>query len=145
MPKPPDLDALAKRYLDLWQEQLGGITEDREASEVMARAVELMNAGAATFAAMTAAANRSQSPFPFAGPPARRDATGADHDAAKPAPRPTRSGPAGSTAAAAARGGADDDVAELARRLARLEKRLAALETGAKKQRRRAKKKPRRR
>jgi hypothetical protein len=145
MPKPPDLDALAKRYLDLWQEQLGGITEDREASEVMARAVELMNAGAATFAAMAAAADRSPSPFPNADPPPARDTTGADDDAAKPDHRRARSGLAGPKAAAAARGGADDDVAELARRLARLEKRLAALEAGPKKRGRRAKKKSRRR
>ena len=55
MSKPPDLNGLAKQYLDLWQQQLGG-AEDDQAAEIMARTVELMNAGASTFAAMAATA-----------------------------------------------------------------------------------------
>jgi hypothetical protein len=145
MPKPPPLDALAKRYLDLWQDQLGGVTRDQEAAEIMARTVELMNAGAATFAAMAAAANRSGNAFPFPDPMPEDGPTGPSHDAAATERRGDRSGPSRAKAAAAARGGADDDVAELARRLERIEKRLAALEARAKKGRPGAAKKPRRR
>ena len=29
MSEPPDLDALAKQYLNLWQQQLGGIFKDQ--------------------------------------------------------------------------------------------------------------------
>ncbi|MBI2978410.1 MAG: hypothetical protein HYY38_06220 [Rhodospirillales bacterium] len=138
MAKPPDLDALARRYLDLWQEQLGGVGKDAEAAEVMARTIELMNAGAAAFAAMAAsAAARESSP---AGGKTRND-----HDATPFDRRDIRSEPPGPASAAAARGAPDHDLAELARRLGRIEKRLAALESGPKKRRRRAAKKPRRR
>ena len=58
MSKPPDLNGLAKQYLYLWQQQLGGVAEDDQAAEIMARTVELMNAGASTFAAMAATAQR---------------------------------------------------------------------------------------
>ncbi len=134
MAKPPDLDALAKQYLDLWQDQLGGVTENEEAAEIMARTVELMNSGAATFAAMAMAATQA------------RDNRG-DNDADAPASRsewPFEPEPgSGATSAAAASFSSDHDLAEFARRLEQLEKRVAALETGPKKSRRRAAKKTR--
>ena len=52
MSEPPDLDALAKQYLDLWQQQLGGISKDQQTAEIMAQTMELMNAGASAFATM---------------------------------------------------------------------------------------------
>ena len=134
MAKPPDLDALAKQYLDLWQDQLGGVTENEEAAEIMARTVELMNSGAATFAAMAVAATQA------------RENQG-DNDADAPASRSEwpfepESG-SGAASAAAASFSSDHDLAEFARRLEQLEKRVAALETGPKKSRRRAAKKTR--
>ena len=129
MTKPPDLEALAKQYLDLWQNQLGGVTEDEQTAEIMAKTIELMNTGAATFAAMAAAGagqmnkGNDNAPFP---------------DFTQPFPW----GPGAKTAAAAP-GPSDDDLAEFARRLGRLEERIAALETGAAKKRRSPAKKPR--
>jgi len=137
MAKPPDLDVLARRYLDLWQDQLSGVGKDAEAAEVMARTIELMNAGAAAFAAMAAGAAAREAP------PAGK--TRNDHDATPIDRRDARSEPSGAASATAARGAPDHDLAELARRLGRIEKRLAALESGPKKRRRRAAKKPRRR
>ncbi len=132
MSEPTDLDALAKRYLDLWQDQLGGIAKDEKAAEIMAQTIELMNAGAATFAAMATAA--------------RGQENGEDHDNAtgnrpgsqRPAAR-SRSGP---PSAAVAHGGSEPDLAEFARRLERFEERLTALEAGSKKSRRKTAKKP---
>ena len=118
MSEPPDLDALAKQYLDLWQQQLGGISKDQQTAEIMAQTMELMNAGASAFATM-----------------AKQNQGYADADAASSSP---------STAASGASPGASDlDGAELARRIARLEKRLDSLETGVKKSRRKTAKKPR--
>lgn len=113
MSEPPDLDALAKQYLDLWQQQLGGISKDQQTAEIMAQTMELMNAGASAFATM-----------------ATQNQGYADADAS-------------SSPSTAASGASNLDVAELARRIARLEKRLDSLETGVKKSRRKTAKKPR--
>ena len=81
MSEPIDLDALAKRYLDLWQDRLGGIAKDEKAAEIMAQTIELMNAGAATFAAMATAARGQEN---------REDhdnATGTHHSNQRPAAR----------------------------------------------------------
>lgn len=128
MSEPPDLDALAKRYLDLWQDQLGAISKDRETAEIMAQTIELMNAGATAFASMAAVHDN-----PNKG--------NADADNAPTAG--TSNVPPGTEAAAAPPGASDSDLDELARRLERLEKRLDTLEAGAAKSRRRARKKPR--
>ena len=122
MSEPPDLDALAKQYLDLWQQQLGGVSEDQQTAKIMAQTMELMNAGAAAIASMA-----TQNP-------GNQNQGNADADAS--------SSP--STAAGGAAPGASDlDLAELAQRLERLEKRLDSLETGTKKSRRKPAKKPR--
>ena len=72
MSKPLDLNGLAKQYLDLWQQQLGGVAEDDQAAEIMARTVELMNAGASTFPTMAATAQgyptRNAGHLLYAGP-----------------------------------------------------------------------------
>ena len=116
MTKSPDLEALARRYMDLWQDQLKGLANDRETAEVMARTLELMNAGAQAMAGMAMKATALD------GGPENENAARTDKPAARPA--------AGTAPAGAASGAADDGVAELARRLARLERRVAALEAG---------------
>ncbi len=50
MSDPPELDDLARRYMDLWQDQLAGLATDDEVAEVMARTLELMTTGAAALA-----------------------------------------------------------------------------------------------
>ena len=121
MSDPPDLHALAQRYLDLWQEQLAGLAQDREVAELMARTIELMNTGASAMASPEGAAKGGETP--------KRDGTDT-----KQKPDASPSGAAGrapgAQAPAAARGAPDDDLAECARRLGVLEKRVAALEAG---------------
>lgn len=131
MSKPPDLEALAKQYLDLWQSQLGGMAGDEQSSEIMAKTVELMNTGAATFAAMSAAGAMNK---------------GNDHATTPDFANPFNwgaAGPPGAETPAPAPGASDHDMAELTRRLERLEGRIAELEAGAKKSRRSPAKKPR--
>lgn len=101
MSDPPDLDDLARRYLDLWQDQLSALADDDEVAEVMARTLELMTTGAAALA---------------------RNARADADDRAHPEE--------GTQAAPPARGGADPDLAELAGRVGALEERIAALEAG---------------
>ena len=129
MSDPPDMHALAQRYLDLWQEQLAGLAGDREVAELMARTIELMNTGAAAFASMAQSAAAPPDGEAKGGEPAKRD--GPD---TKQKPGAGLSGAAGrapgAQAPGAARGAADDDLAECARRLGALEKRVAALEAG---------------
>lgn len=124
MSDPPDLHALAQRYLDLWQEQLAGLAGDREVAELMARTIELMNTGATAFASMAQSAAAPPDGEAKGGEPAKRDDTDTKQKpgAASRAP--------GAQAPGAARGAADDDLAECARRLGALEKRVATLEAG---------------
>jgi hypothetical protein len=110
MPKPPDLETLARRYLDLWQDHLGALAGDPGVAEVMARTLELMNAGSAAFATL-----------------ATQAAAGA-HDTTEPPVSVSAGSRTRTKAAAAAPRAADPALAELARRVAILEQRLAELE-----------------
>lgn len=108
MSDTPDLDALAKRYLDLWQEELSRLSSDREVAEAMARTIELMNAGVARFAGAVRGVGDDGGGM---GKPA--DAGGA-------------------AAAGAARRGADVGLERVQARVAALEKRVRELERGHK-------------
>ena len=91
-------DALARRYLDLWQSQLSGLASDPALTEQIARLFAAANAQVAS---------------------AIQAAQGTAHAAS------SQNGP--STAAAPSGNGADD-VGELRKRVAALEARLAQLE-----------------
>jgi len=129
MAEPPDLQNLAKQYLDLWQDQLGGVSKDPQTAEIMAQTMELMNAGAQAFATMAAAQSSGNT----------SDNDQGDSDGNPP---PPDSFGAGARPAGAPSGAADPDLAKLARRLERIEERLTALEAGSKKSRRKPTKKP---
>ncbi len=108
MADPPDLEKLARQYLDLWQDQLAGIAGDPEIAQTMARTLELMNTGAQAFAGQFA--TMKDGTFPET------------HD------RKSKSAAPGTEAAAPSSRGADPDLDQLARRLAGIEQRLARLE-----------------
>jgi hypothetical protein len=117
--EPPSLEALAQRYLDLWQDQLAALAADPETSRLMGRSLQLWaGAGPAGWQAIWQAAAdglKGQQGHSF------------DHGAfAEFFKQP--SGPAqtrGAAPAGAASGHGDDDVAKLRRRLAELEARVA--------------------
>jgi uncharacterized protein YceH (UPF0502 family) len=111
MAEPPDLAQLAKRYLDLWENQLKAFGSDPSLLDQVARTVAAMGA---TLVAVTAAA----------GNPAERN------EETLHGRRRKQDAPAARTpAAAAASSDRDARLDELARQLAALERRLAGIET----------------
>ena len=130
----PDLDALARRYLDLWQDQVAAVAGDANLIQEMTRLIALIGA---------AWSGRPSATGPGAVSEAGggRDGSGSDG-----AGRAAAGGGAVGAAAAGApsrRGG--DDVARLDRRLAALARRVARLEAGAAGAPRRTAGKPRKR
>ncbi|EME67628.1 hypothetical protein H261_22533 [Paramagnetospirillum caucaseum] len=108
---PPDFQALARRYLDLWQEQVAAVAADPALAEAVARGVAMMTQSAAAVAQATGL--KVNQPDGGAKEHERREQPGAPHGAASPGPAPH-----------------DPrlDPDEFARRLAALEGRVAALE-----------------
>jgi hypothetical protein len=130
MTEPPDLEEIARRYLELWQRQLTGMAGDPQFAEAAARAMELAYENARLFADAA-----RMGPFAAWGGPAQD----ADRDAQDEEKTTRRGGTpsdagTGAPGAAAHRGSSGDaerNVDELTRRVAALEERLAALEAGA--------------
>jgi hypothetical protein len=117
MNEPPDLEGLARRYLDLWEAQLSALAGDPALAEQISRLVAAMgSAGFAATAAWSAAQGREQP-----------RGSGSDAGAAT-GREPTGGTPAGAAPVSPAPDDRDQRLGELARRLAALEDRLAALE-----------------
>ncbi|MCH7889658.1 MAG: hypothetical protein IIA00_10345 [Proteobacteria bacterium] len=106
----PDLEALAKRFLDLWQDQVAASVADPAMAEWLARFLAAPGAPGGPGAETT----MGVSPYD---PGAFADIF--------------TSMAAGAAPAAASSGAGDDRVDELLDRLAGIESRLAALESGA--------------
>ena len=102
-----EFDRLARRYLDLWQSQLSGLSADPALTEQIARLFAAANAQVAS--AIQAAQ-------------AGTHATSAAARSADPGPAP------GATPSAAASQHGADDLGELRKRVAALEARIAELE-----------------
>jgi hypothetical protein len=113
----PDLDALARDWITLWQSEIAALAHDREAAETASRMAAIWAGLAATW--LRAA------PAPAAAP----SAPGA-HDA--PAARAADASGAASAAAAPDAGldAVRQLLGDLAERLGGIERRLAALERG---------------
>ncbi len=113
MAESPDLDTLARRYLDLWQDQVAAMAADSELSETMMRLWQnAAAAGPAGWAQLWAAAAQAQG----AGP------SGSSRDFTASA------APAWPASAATPSRDRGDDVVELGRRVAELELRLGRIE-----------------
>jgi len=111
MSEPPNLEALARRYLDLWQDQATALAGDAELTRQVGRWLSMMQAGMA---------HGFQSSNAFT-----------STEAARSSGQPSRPAP-GSAPAAAPSGRGDLGLEQLSRRLAAVEKRLARLEGGVK-------------
>ncbi|MDJ0951039.1 MAG: hypothetical protein QNJ94_19180 [Alphaproteobacteria bacterium] len=105
MADKPDLDRLARQYLDLWQDQVAAMAADPSVAEAMSRLL-----------GWTAMAG------PLWGEPG-----GGSQQSGRPAGGGAANA-AGPAAAAAASDAGGRDLGEFTRRLADLEERLAALE-----------------
>ena len=147
MADPPDPQDLAKRYLDLWHDQLRAMAADPETMATVGRMLASVSGKAASPGQDGGNQPAGELPNPFAWWPM----TGAmptfspfggatPFDPVFAAGRPGAE--AGSSPAAAPSDGGVDQLRELERRLAALEGRLDALESGAGKRRGSAKAKP---
>ncbi|MBC8268752.1 MAG: hypothetical protein H8E36_08390 [Rhodospirillaceae bacterium] len=108
MAQTPDIDELARRYLDLWQRHLGDLAADDELAATLAKTMELMNGSATAFA------NMAQQ---TATQPGETDHGGGQKK------------PSGSASPGPAPGHSDDDLDKLAGRIEELERRIAELES----------------
>ena len=111
--KPPpasDYDALAKRYLDLWQQQVAKLAQDPAQ----------LSGSAAAWSQMAAAMMKNVSP---AAP------TASAHDGSSKSPNAS---PVGTPAPQSPHGNGGVDLADVVGRLDALERRLAVLEGAAK-------------
>ena len=138
MADEPDLDQLAKQYLDLWQDHMQGMATDPQVAETMSQMTQMMTGSATAFAALAQQAMNAGKQ-----PPKEADSDDQQDDG-NAAPGPAANG-SGAPAPDPAHGGADVDLAELARRLDGIERRLADLEAGAAGAQKRPAKSPRRR
>lgn len=116
-PDAPDLNALAREYLDLWQQQLAETARDDTLARTMSDAVRLMSAGAAQMASQTAAMQQVM-------------ARQMDQAGVAGGTFATDTAEAATGTAAAGASHRDDGrvLDELHRRVAELEERLAVLE-----------------
>ena len=108
MAQTPDIDELARRYLDLWQQHLGDLAADDGIAETLAKAMELMNGSATAFA------NMAQQTASQAGE--------TNHGGGKKEP-------SGSASDSPALKHSDNDLDKLAGRIEELERRIAELES----------------
>lgn len=145
MSEQADLDELARRYLDLWQDQMTALAGDTEFAEALQQLMATMGQAApaawSAWPAMMAGLTPGQQMGQSADGQTRNGAKGAKSQGAKSqgtksqahtqdrgsAQNPTA---AGSAAAAATPGGGVPDLDVFTRRLTALEKRVASLEAG---------------
>ena len=120
MPETPDPESLARRFFDLWQDQLTAVAGDPQVAETMNRWIGMTAPGMAAFLPLIQAGMK--------GMPAKEDVRDAQGRAGK---QPAAETAPGTAASAAAPSGGGLDLDEFTRRLAAIEKRLARLETGA--------------
>jgi hypothetical protein len=146
MAEGSELEQLAQRYLDLWQDQVSALAADGEFTDMMGRLTAALGPAAAAapwalwpamLGAMTPGAGAGANWPPFfagggvsgAGRPEEHGDKATAPGAAAASGRTAGAAP-GAAAAAAAPLGGGPDLGELARRLAALEERIAALEAG---------------
>jgi hypothetical protein len=111
MSKAPDLESLAKTYLDLWQDQFASMAADPATAEAMARLFGAMAAGwGSPGGGMGGGASDGR------GSPGNHDGPGAAD---------------GTAAAAPSLRNRSDGVPQLLARIGELERRLDALERGS--------------
>ena len=133
MADTPDFAALARQYLDLWEDQLAAMAADPTLAAQSARFFETMGqAEAATNPVATAQmAAMAQQFMTLAGLAAGGTAGNGEPTGGDATDGPTPNTTAGPAPAAAASGDSTQQLAQLTSRLAALEERLDRLEAGS--------------
>jgi hypothetical protein len=114
MTDAPDIEQLARRYLDLWQDQAAAMVNDPALAETIGQTYALMSKGAAAF-------------FAAGSPEKSNREEGADSKDVRSAENTKVSSP-GAASSATLSGGSSLDSADLATRVADLEERVLRLE-----------------
>src|SRR5690606_10711372 len=128
----PELQELARRYVDLWQDQATALAADPAVAETLQRVMATFGVAASGLPAArqawpAALASLMTAAQPQAGPGNVGAAAGKEQDKHGRASAATP----GAAPAAAASAGGGTDLERLSQRLAALEQRLAALEGDA--------------
>lgn len=114
------MESLARRFLDLWEDQLAAMAADPDQAEALSRMIALSGPAAGGFPqSMNDAMRIFQQGF----------TQNSDHSQTQPSSQ-APPGPAGTAPAAPASGGGGDELGELTARISALEKRIADLESG---------------
>src|SRR5580658_49683 len=141
MNTPPDLEVLARRYVELWQDQIAAAAVDSELTEAFVQMIRVMGSGLAASTAMWQnlwAGNLARHAAPSEGV----GTEGPDlHDGSARSPSSSAGPPPGAAPAAGAPPVGGLDLVQFHARLAVLEERLTAMESGS----RPARRSPRRR
>jgi hypothetical protein len=128
MSEQADLDELARRYLDLWQDQMTALAGDPDFAEALQQLMTAMSIPGGAPGPAVPEFWRAWPAMMTGQQPGQQTEVSADDGTGGVAP--------GSPAAATAPDGGGPDLDFLTRRLATLEDRIAALEAGAKRGRR---------
>ncbi|MBT4769532.1 MAG: hypothetical protein HOO00_03270 [Rhodospirillaceae bacterium] len=111
------MESLARRFLDLWEDQLAAMAADPDQAEALSRMIAMSSPTAAGFPqSMSDAMRIFQQGF----------TQNSDHTQTQPS-QETPPGPAGAAPAAPPSGGSGDELGELTARISALEKQLADL------------------
>lgn len=131
--EPPTMEALARRYLDLWQDQWAALCADPAVADSMARTMTAFGQTALTFNGVweqtlgsAAAANPWLDMMKTLWPAPGAKGT-ESHDEDNTGAAGTAAAAPGTASAGPASGRGNGDLAELAGRIAALERELAAL------------------
>jgi hypothetical protein len=124
MSEQADLDELARRYLDLWQDQMTALAGDREFAEALQQLMTMMSAPGGAAGDAGPEFWRAWPAMMTGQQPGQQTEAFADDGTGGRAP--------GAPAAATAPDDGGIDLDHFTRRLAALEGRIAALEAGAK-------------
>lgn len=138
---PEDLEDLARRYVDLWQDQMTALASDPEFAESLQKVMAAMGVAASGLPAMWSAWPAAMTSLMAAAQPGMSNpqgqethgqpAGGKQNGSGAPAAARSAEPPAteaGAASAAAASPGGGADLGELEKRLAALEQRLRSLE-----------------
>ena len=148
---PEELEELARRYVDLWQDQMTALAADPEFAESLQKVMAAMGVAASGLPAMWSAWPAAMSTLMSAAQPGPQtgmtkpqgqetdeEPAGGKHNGSG------KAGKAGAEAAAAASHGGGPDLGILEERLAALEQRVRSLEGGTGRARRGTKAKAKR-
>jgi hypothetical protein len=121
--EPSEFEGLAKRYLDLWQDQVNALAADPNMADAVAKGIRAFSGGVATMMSSVAA----EAGLPQSSGVTQTSGTHPSGGINEPA-SPYEASKTGAPASSSASSHSDGDIVKLRGRIAQLEKRVAQLE-----------------